>query len=286
MDKLISIIIVTYNSEEHIYNCLKSIFQYNDIKDALEVIVVDNCSLNSDKMFNNINQMFSDKVILIKNSHNGGYGHGNNLGAKVSTSTRIITMNPDVRLTQSVFSLIITKLDSNKNIGMLGVKLPSNQKSMYFKPEYINLFRLLFGKVLIYLGLFRSHQIFFSGSFLVFDKAAFLAVGLFDENIFMYHEEADISNRMFSIGKEVYFERDILIQHLSNNREVNQKLLKFGIISREYYFRKYNLNIKKYYDNLFIIYKLKYFIAIILNNKLKVSEFKAWLELCRVYGKV
>jgi GT2 family glycosyltransferase len=54
MDKLISIIIVTYNSEEHIYNCLKSIFKYNDIKDALEVIVVDNCSLNSDKMFNNI----------------------------------------------------------------------------------------------------------------------------------------------------------------------------------------------------------------------------------------
>ena len=44
MHKRVSVIIVTYNSEKHIYDCLSSIYRYNDIGDLLEVIIVDNNS--------------------------------------------------------------------------------------------------------------------------------------------------------------------------------------------------------------------------------------------------
>lgn len=39
MHKRVSVIIVTYNSEKHIYDCLSSIYRYNDIGDLLEVII-------------------------------------------------------------------------------------------------------------------------------------------------------------------------------------------------------------------------------------------------------
>ena len=43
--KRLSIIIVTYNSEKDIYDCLDSIKQYSDINaEELEIIVVDNNS--------------------------------------------------------------------------------------------------------------------------------------------------------------------------------------------------------------------------------------------------
>ena len=40
--KIISIIIVTYNSQLFIKKCLDSVFKYNDVGALLEVIVVDN----------------------------------------------------------------------------------------------------------------------------------------------------------------------------------------------------------------------------------------------------
>ena len=50
----LSLIILTYNSEKDIYDCLKSVYQYNDIGEALEVIVVDNNSIGYDYMKNRI----------------------------------------------------------------------------------------------------------------------------------------------------------------------------------------------------------------------------------------
>ena len=40
--KKLSVIIVSYNGKEMLYDCLKSIEKYNDIGEQLEVIVSDN----------------------------------------------------------------------------------------------------------------------------------------------------------------------------------------------------------------------------------------------------
>lgn len=286
MNKQLSIIIVTYNSERLIFDCLDSIYKFNDIGDELEVIVVDNCSVNVDSMFSKIRQQYRDKVILVKSPINGGYGHGNNQGAKVSTSPRFIVMNPDVQVVDSVFSKIIEKFHLNRNIGMIGVRFVDGSNSLYFKPEYSNLFRLVFGRQLLKFGIYKIKQVFFSGSFLIFDKESFVKAGLFDENIFMYHEEADISNRLLSIGKETLMAEDLSVLHLAHSRKVNYNLLRIGSVSRKYYFEKYQANIYKYYKNLTIIYKVKYWLALLLNNKLKIEEFKVWIQMCKNKGKI
>jgi len=286
MNKQLSIIIVTYNSERLIFECLDSIFEFNDVADALEVIVVDNCSANVDDMFLKIGLQYQDKVLLVKSPVNGGYGHGNNQGAKLATSSRLIVMNPDVRFVDSVFSKIIDKFNLNKNIGMMGVRFVDGSNSLYFKPEYSNFFRLVFGRQLLQFGIYKFEQVFFSGSFLIFDKDSFVQAGMFDENIFMYHEEADISNRLLSIGKEILLDKNLTVLHLAHGRKVNYNLLRIGSISRKYYFEKYQANIDKYYKNLTIIYKVKYLIALLLNNKLKKEEFKVWIQMSINKGKI
>ena len=72
--KKVSIIIVTYNSEKDIYDCINSIIENSDIPLAeIELVVVDNNSTDCDTMFNKLKTLWGEDIILIKNSSNGGY---------------------------------------------------------------------------------------------------------------------------------------------------------------------------------------------------------------------
>lgn len=121
MHKRVSVIIVTYNSEKHIYDCLSSIYRYNDIGDLLEVIIVDNNSCNKDLMFESINRLYP-QTKLIDNPKNGGYGQGNNMGVKNSLGDIILIMNPDVRMVEPLFKKAVNYFDSNKEVALLGMK--------------------------------------------------------------------------------------------------------------------------------------------------------------------
>ena len=78
--KRLSIIIVTYNSEKDIFDCISSIKQWSDIPfDELEVIIVDNNSRNTDSMFEQLRSLYGNDIVLVKNTHNGGYGKLKNM---------------------------------------------------------------------------------------------------------------------------------------------------------------------------------------------------------------
>lgn len=284
--KTLSIIIVTYNSSKLIFDCIDSIFKFNDIGDNLEIIVVDNCSADVLDVFSKIKSRYDNKVILIKNTVNGGYGHGNNRGIEIAKSSRVVVMNPDVRLVNPIFKEIINKMNSNKNNGLMGVKFIDGSNALYYKPEHVNLFRLIFSKQFLKLGLYNIKHVYFSGSFLIFDKSSFEEAGLFDENFFMYYEEADVSNRLLAIGKEVVLAEDIAVLHLAHGRKVNHNLLRIESESRRYYREKYPFNIDKYYSMLLLIYRVKYIVASFIFNKLKSEEFKVWIQLCKNRGKI
>ena len=74
--KRLSIIIVTYHSEKDIYDCIDSVRSFTDIPcEELEVIVVDN-SPQCEPMFTKLRELYVNDIILIHNTHNGGYGQG------------------------------------------------------------------------------------------------------------------------------------------------------------------------------------------------------------------
>jgi len=90
----LSIIIVTWNSEEFIEKCLKSVFDTRGSTD-LEVIVIDNASQDTTTK---IIEKFKPEVRLISNQANLGYAKANNQGIEVSKGDYVLLLNPDVEL--------------------------------------------------------------------------------------------------------------------------------------------------------------------------------------------
>jgi len=279
MGKKLSVIIVTYNSSQLINNCLDSIYKYNDIGGDLEVIIVDNNSQDQENLFVNLQLNYPEDIKLIRNPKNGGYGCGNNLGVSHSTADYFIFMNPDIQILNPVFKKLISAFEQNINLGMMGVTFADKSNSFYFKPEYFSVFKALILKIHLHFALFNSQQMYLSGSFLMFEKDAFAESGGFDENIFLFYEEADISNRIQSIGKQIELAKDIEVFHLTHNRPFNIKLADIERDSLEYYLNKYQISTKKIFKTHLLIFKFKFFIANLLNNQSKKQIFKGWIDL-------
>ena len=280
----ISIIIVTYNSSKHIYDCLESVFLYNDIGDALEVIVVDNHSQEQEQMFSIINEKYGDRVILVDSGKNGGYGYGNNIGVKCVTSDFFIVMNPDVRLVVPIFGNLIGKFE-NSRIGMIGVDFVDGSFPYYLKRGYATVINSLFVKYYIKYKKYNPEKMFLSGSFLAFRKSAFIESGAFDDNIFMYTEEADITNRLLSKGYEVVWYPDIKVQHLAHGRQYNAFLDKVRLQSGRYYELKYGVDSEKVFKTTQTVLRIKIVVAKLINNKAKADYFKQMLTTLQAFRK-
>ena len=114
-----SVIIVSYNSSQHIGQCLKYLLA-QDFSDY-EVLIIDNAS--TDKTLSLVN-VPKDRINVYTNGRNEGFSVSFNKGIWLSQGEYILTLNPDVILENNFLSEInrnINKLD--KNVGMLGVKI-------------------------------------------------------------------------------------------------------------------------------------------------------------------
>ena len=123
----LSIIIVTYNSEAVIEECLHAIYSHNDLGSNLEVIVVDNGSDNQLSLFDTIHHEFAE-VTCISNTQNDGYGQGNNIGIAVSSGEIVMIMNPDVRWCHNGFQDVIAAFADSRVIQVGFTMMESSTK--------------------------------------------------------------------------------------------------------------------------------------------------------------
>ena len=229
--KKLSIIIVTYNSEKDIYECLDTIYSHCDIPiKELEVIIVDNNSTDCDTMFNKLKTLWGEDIILIKNSSNGGYGQGNNVGIKQCSAPVVLIMNPDVRLVCPIFRKAINLFSKNKNMCILGMKQwltleePSNNSftCTYRMNGYLS---TILSALCTRIDFYIAKYMHFSGSCFFINKAMFEAVGLFDENVFLYGEEDDIHYRLMHRFKDckMKYDKSLRYLHLTKERQPDIK---------------------------------------------------------------
>ena len=229
--KKLSIIIVTYNSEKDLYECLDTIYSHCDIPiKELEVIIVDNNSTDCDTMFNKLKTLWGEDIILIKNSSNGGYGQGNNVGIRRCSAPLVLIMNPDVRLVCPIFHKAIDRFSKDKSMCMLGMKQwltleePSNNSftCTYRMNGYLS---TILSALCTRLDFYIAKYMHFSGSCFFINKAMFEAVGLFDENVFLYGEEDDIHYRLMHRFKDckMKYDKSLRYLHLTKERQPDIK---------------------------------------------------------------
>lgn len=222
--KEISIVIVTHNSEKDIYDCLSSIFAYNDIGSALEVIVVDNNSNDFPSMKNRICRTYEDRVRVLANDTNGGYGQGNNVGIQIATAPIVAIMNPDVRLTMPLFQDVLKTLQPLHAIMCGGMQYyaPSQKACSYYPVYTLPPFTRF---LLHYFGMKRNTYLYkymwLQGAFFFIKRKEFMSIGGFDEHIFMYGEEFDIHERLLKAYPQAkfHFLKHCKYIHLAGERE-------------------------------------------------------------------
>ena len=84
-DKLLSVIIVSFNTRDITRECLRRVLEYGAELD-MEVIVVDNASSdNSADMVATEQEIYGSQVKLIRTEKNLGFAGGNNVGIRAAS---------------------------------------------------------------------------------------------------------------------------------------------------------------------------------------------------------
>ena len=91
----VSVVVLNYNTREHLENCFGSLQHLLYPNDRLELILVDNASADGSVDFM---QAKFPEVRLICNDQNYGFGKGNNLGAEQAKGELVAFLNADKRV--------------------------------------------------------------------------------------------------------------------------------------------------------------------------------------------
>ena len=191
--KDLTVVIVTFKSDEIILNCLKSIPQ------EIPVIVVENSNDNDFKKkiensFKNLN--------CILTGENKGYASANNMGLKLVKTKYALVLNPDALLDKNAIINFLKTAESLKEFWLIG---PGNDQmiNINFKEDNIKEVDNL-----------KGFAIFFNMSKFN-DK-------YFDENFFLFFEEIDLCRRVKNFNGKIYLDKRILVNHLGGS-SVNRK---------------------------------------------------------------
>lgn len=210
--KSVSVIIVSYNNRDVIEDCLNSIRDNNDIDNDLEVIVVEQS--DTDLLYQDLENRYPD--ISVIRAENKGFGAGNNAGAKAANGEILFFLNPDTVIKEPLFAFITEQFRKDRQLGLMGFRLLSaDGRNISYNMRFpFGLKAKLTYVLCLKFDRFVSSQMYIEGADLIFRREAFEKAGGFDENIFMYGEEADLCYRVQKEGYTIRYFPEKSILHL------------------------------------------------------------------------
>lgn len=224
----LSIVIVNYNVEHFLEQCLHSVNDAIQEIDA-EVFIVDNNSVDGSMAM--VKTKFPQFNCIV-NTENLGFSKANNQAIRISKGEFVLLLNPDTIVEKDTFSKVIDFMEENPDAGGLGVKmvdgkgrfLPESKRGLP-TPEvaFYKIFGLSklfpkstrFGKYhLTFLNNEEIHSVdVLSGAFMLLRKETLDKIGLLDEDYFMYGEDIDLSYRIIKGGYKNYYFPNARIIH-------------------------------------------------------------------------
>lgn len=263
MDTNLSITIVAYHNYDDIKSAIESIEEYTNSKIRKKIYIVDNSNIDSaevnveSKKFIEFLSSYGD-IEYLKVGTNLGFGKGHNYVLKMLDSKYHAIVNPDILLNEDAFSSIIRYLDNNEDVGMCipNVVDENGNRQLVYRKEltvfdmFIRMFcKNMFKKrqaqhTMQYEDYTKPFQVpFGQGSFLVIRTELFEELNGFDDNFFMYIEDADLCKRVNQVSKLMYFPGANVVHKWEKGSHKNIRLFKYHVKSMIYYFKKWGLKI-------------------------------------------
>ena len=180
----LSIVIVTYQSESKIFDCLKS------IPKNIPVFVIENS--NNQEFKKKIQNDFKNASCTLTGA-NRGYAVGNNIGLSQVKTNFALVLNPDAILEKNVIQNFSNFVNNNPDFWLLGPGNNQNTNYNFSSSKILEVENLKgFG---IFFNLKKFNKIFF------------------DENFFLYFEEIDLCKNVKKKGGKIYLDKNIKIIH-------------------------------------------------------------------------
>ena len=263
--KDLAIIIVNFNVSDLLRNCLVTVFNSNqDI--YCEVCVVDNSSEDdSAKMV----ALEFPQAHLIANHENVGYPSANNQGMRffgfdvqesIPEYRYVLLLNPDTEVPPDAFTKLISYLDKNSEVGVIGPKLvlPTGELDLACRRSFptpeVSFYRMIglsrifprskrFGRYnMTYLDDSVTAEIdSVVGAFMMVRAEAIQQVGLMDEQFWMYGEDLDWAKRIKDSGWKVVYYPEVSVLHIkrASSRHSRRARIEFYRAMLIFYYKYY-----------------------------------------------
>jgi GT2 family glycosyltransferase len=224
----ISIIVVNWNTQKLLYDCLESIYAHTENL-TFEIIVVDNAS--SDDSVGMVKNNFPD-VILVENESNRGFAVANNQGMAIANGRYVLLLNSDTVIFDNALNKAVSFADAHSKVGVVGCRVLNSdgtlESSCFMFPSILN---MILSSICIHRIFPRSR--FFgrermswydwsnaskvdavAGCFMLVRREAIEQVGLMDERFFIYGEDTDWCRRFHTAGWDVMFYPEAEVIHV------------------------------------------------------------------------
>jgi GT2 family glycosyltransferase len=206
-------VIVSYNAKTKLLACLDSVLQ--SLPDSSELIVVDNASIegNADA----VESLFPD-IALIRSETNLGFAGGCNLGTRYAAGEHLVFLNQDTIVEPGWLEALLAPFDNDSSIGLTTARIV-----LLADPTKLNTCGCdihLTGLTLCR-GMGRSSDTYFdvenvgaiSGAAFAIRRSLFDRLGGFDETMFLYLEDTDLSWRGRLAGYRTVSAPGSVVQH-------------------------------------------------------------------------
>lgn len=257
----VDVVIVSWNTREHLARCLAALGADGD-GIALDVIVVDNASSDGSPAM--VTQKFPH-VRLIENATNAGFGCACNTGAAAGSARAILFLNSDCEPAPGAVAAMLGALDTDVTLGAVFCRLvnedgtlqPSVHRMLPTPWAHVgdvffcsSLRHALYRRRALKRWLLAStlrrhaaaHDVAWGGAAsMLVRRAAFEAIGGFDERFFMYSEDLDLCARLGNVGHRLRYLPEAVTMHAwgASTAQRPAAMLREAYVSRLRYFDKH-----------------------------------------------
>lgn len=274
----IPVILLNYNSTDDCRKCISFLQKQTGVD--LEIIVVDNCSTEENRR--DVEKLCNDEgCTFIANTKNAGYNAGNNVGLRYALEKGYeyaLIANPDMEFPQTDYVAKLTQLllnDVQLAVVASDIITPKGIHQNPMKPD--GNWQSSFGWLT---GLFKkqpkdtysfidnwqeSHECKKVSGCCFMIRLSFLKdIGYFDENVFLYCEEAILSKQVERTGMKMYYtaERQAVHNHQVSKKGNPTTRFRIWRNSRIYFIKRYT--VYPWYGKLFAISCMRMYIFVMI----------------------
>jgi N-acetylglucosaminyl-diphospho-decaprenol L-rhamnosyltransferase len=242
----LDIIIVNWNSGSLLRKCLDSLTE-SKIEDIdLNVIVVDNASIDGSEHY-----FYPNYITLIKSSQNLGFGKACNLAFKQCKAETLLLLNPDTELNPSTIIGTLLLTQKYPKFDVYGIQQRDAKGNILRTcgrfPDLKSLFFESIGLSKIFPSFFRPAPLMLDwdhsstkqvdhimGSYMLIRRNSIPDDLLFDDDYFMYYEDLDLSYRIHKNGGKTLFLSELYLKHEAGgtSSKVLDKRLSYSLYSK------------------------------------------------------